>query len=274
MTEYIVLFFKGFIVGIGKIIPGVSGAMLAISLGVYDKGLDAVGNFFKDIKKNTIFLLVAGFGVLLAISSFSNLIFIALKKYYLATMLLFCGVIAGTIPELGVKLQESKKPYYYLFSAISFLFLVSFVKLMSFIWLPTSNLYFYYFLMGIMEAISIILPGISGTALLLNFGCYENIIGAIGKVLLLKISVVEVSILLPFTVGLIAGIFFLAKILSNLLKRYTTIFNFIIIGNVVASLILMLLETLKYSYDVKEVILSFVFLVLGYFISSFFAKLS
>ena len=67
MKDNILLFIKGFIVGCGKIIPGVSGGMLAIIFGIYDKGINAIANFFKDVKSNTKFLFIVGLGFVLSI---------------------------------------------------------------------------------------------------------------------------------------------------------------------------------------------------------------
>ena len=79
----IILFFKGFIVGLGKIIPGVSGSLLAFSLGIYEKAIDAINNFFSDIKENILFLGKIGLGVVLAILLCSKLIIFLLNHYYL-----------------------------------------------------------------------------------------------------------------------------------------------------------------------------------------------
>ena len=97
------LFIKGLIIGIGKIIPGVSGLVIAISFGLYEKGIDAINNYFGNVKENTKFLLVLGSGILLSIILMSNLIKILLNKYYFLTMLLFIGLISGGIPSLFSK---------------------------------------------------------------------------------------------------------------------------------------------------------------------------
>ena len=68
------LIIKGIIIGIGKIIPGVSGSMLAISKGIYQKLIDSINNFFKDIKNNSIFLIKVIIGTLISIIFFSNVI--------------------------------------------------------------------------------------------------------------------------------------------------------------------------------------------------------
>ena len=95
MKENIRLIVKGLIIGLGKIIPGVSGGMLAISLGVYEKGLDALSHFFRNVKENTKFLCLLGLGILISVVLMSKLIKFSLDNYYLPTMLLFIGLISN-----------------------------------------------------------------------------------------------------------------------------------------------------------------------------------
>ena len=85
-------FFKGFIIGIGKIIPGVSGAMLAAIMGVYDKALYYICNFRKNIKESIKYLSPIAVGILLSIILFSKVISICLDKYYVITMFFFIGL--------------------------------------------------------------------------------------------------------------------------------------------------------------------------------------
>jgi uncharacterized membrane protein len=89
------LFIKGFIVGIGKIIPGVSGAMLALNFHLYEKLIDSITSFYKKPKENSIFLLTFGLGALISIIFFSNIILFLLINYRFITMMFFLGLITG-----------------------------------------------------------------------------------------------------------------------------------------------------------------------------------
>ena len=80
-----ILFIKGIIIGIGKIVPGVSGAVLAVILKVYDKGINAIVNFKNDIKNNIKFLICIGFGIGIGIILFSKIIVFMLDNYYVYT---------------------------------------------------------------------------------------------------------------------------------------------------------------------------------------------
>ena len=98
--------FKGFIIGIGKVIPGVSGALLAISMNVYDKSIYYVKNFNNNRKSSTKFLIPLGIGIVLGIILFSKVINYLLDNHYSMTMFFFIGLIIGTLINL---IKEMKK---------------------------------------------------------------------------------------------------------------------------------------------------------------------
>ena len=103
-------FIKGFIIGIGKIIPGVSGAMLATIMGVYDKAIFYICNFKNNIKAAIKYLFPIGIGVIVSIILFSKIISLCLDKYYVITMLFFIGLIIGGFSFIVNKVN--KKDYY------------------------------------------------------------------------------------------------------------------------------------------------------------------
>ena len=103
----LILIIKGFFIGIAKIIPGVSGALLAITFNLYEEGLNAITNFFDNPKKNLFFLLKVGFGIILGIIIFSKVITYFFKYYYFLTMFFFIGLIGGGIIPI-IKKNKSK----------------------------------------------------------------------------------------------------------------------------------------------------------------------
>ena len=99
------LILKGIIIGIGKIIPGVSGSMLAISMGIYQKLIDSVNNIFKYPKENFKFLFKITIGVIISIVFFSNIILNSLNKYYIITMFFFIGLIIGGFNDIKLNIE-------------------------------------------------------------------------------------------------------------------------------------------------------------------------
>ncbi|MGE5456647.1 MAG: undecaprenyl phosphate translocase family protein [Ignavibacteriales bacterium] len=258
-----ILIFKGFIIGMGKIIPGVSGAMLAITLGVYDKGIYAISNFFKSIKKNTIFLGLLGIGIILSIVIFSNFIKIALENYYLPTMLLFIGLIAGCIPDVysTVKGEESIKNI-----------IIMSIPCIVLLYLNTLNWnlnvddpsFFFLIIIGMIEAITIVIPGLSGTAILMMIGCYELVINSL--------SIIDIKILIPYGIGIIIGIILLVKIIDYLLSNHKVKTYWAILGFAFTSVLILLLQTMKFNYNIGDIIISLILLLIGYVISRIFSE--
>ena len=121
-----ILFIKGIIIGIGKIVPGVSGAVLAVILKVYDKGINAIVNFKNDIKNNIKFLICNGLGIGIGIILFSKIIVFMLDNYYVYTMLLFIGIIIGGIPSITKEI--TRKNYKYVFITLIFTTIIPPIK--------------------------------------------------------------------------------------------------------------------------------------------------
>lgn len=252
------LFLKGVVIGIGKIIPGISGGFLAIMLNVYEEALNRMVNPFK--KDNFWFLFLLGSGILLSILAGSNIIIYLLNNYYLPIMLLFIGMIIGGLYELNNKI-DSFKISFFTIGLIS-LFLTYFgqnrITDITFIGL---------FLVGIVEAVTIVVPGVSGTAFLMILGYYYPLMNAISEISLLYNIVNNLYILWPFTIGLIVGIYTFTYIMSYLIKRYhDNVYSFIL-GISISSILLLFLETFTYNYSLLQIIISIFLLVTGYIIS-------
>ena len=100
------LFIKGIIIGIGKIIPGVSGSMLAISLGVYQNMIDSINCFFVKPVENAKFLSKIGIGILISILLFSKIIVKSLEISYIVTIFFFIGLIIGSLEDLKYNIDK------------------------------------------------------------------------------------------------------------------------------------------------------------------------
>ena len=197
-------FFKGFIVGIGKIIPGVSGAMIAISMGIYDKAIECICNFKNNKKESIRYLFPIGIGIILSIVFFSKIISILMYKFYLVTMLFFVGLIIGGLPSIVNKVKRND--YYIVIGVFVIFFLMSINNLNNLYVFKNSWFdFFIFFVSGMVEAIGTVVPGISSTALLMIMGTYNIIIGAIG-------NFENVIVLIPFVVGLSIGLIVIVRV--------------------------------------------------------------
>ncbi len=267
MKENIRLIVKGLIIGLGKIIPGVSGGMLAISLGVYEKGLDALSHFFRNVKENTKFLCLLGLGILISVVLMSKLIKFSLDNYYLSTMLLFIGLIAGGLPKLFEKVKGKGSMYNFLAFLLSFSSLFILFAFNNQMIVMNSNGFVFLVLMGIIDAFTMIVPGISGTAILMLFGAYDNVISALSNLTSVSLLLSNMEVLLPFGIGMIIGIIVFIKLIAFLFNKFNITMYFIVIGLAISSTIMMVFQALNYSYTVGNIVIGLILFVVGYFIA-------
>lgn len=216
-----ILIIKGLIVGLGKIIPGVSGSILAIRLNIYEDMIYSINNLFN--KKSIIFLTKIGIGIVLAIIFGSNIITYLLSKFYLVTMILFTVLIATGIPSV---IKESSNYFLSLLSCIIYLILLN---------IPNINIFNNYFFIGFLESLTTIIPGISGTALFMSFGLYDELL-----YLFSNIYLINIGILLPFSIGFIIGTIIVVKFIEYCLNNYKSKTYSVILGLLIGSIITMI----------------------------------
>ena len=263
------LIVKGLIIGLGKIIPGVSGSMLAISLGIYQSLINSINNFFKDIKKNFIFLSKVGIGVLISIIFFSKLILQALNISYISTIFLFIGLIIGSIDDIKENI-ENKNDYISIIIFILVLVL-GLLNINNNINIVNPILYFiYYVLMGFVDAVTMIIPGISGTATLMMLGAYNSVINALSNITDINLLMNNLKLLIPFGLGMIIGVVCTAKLVDYLFKKFKSKTYSAILGFTLSTIVIMAIKCLNSSYSLKELVIAFILLSLGVLITKKF----
>lgn len=275
--SWLALFFKGAVMGIANVIPGVSGGTLAVIMGIYDKFISAISNILKDFIKNLLFLLpiVLGMGASIIISS--KVIGNALEAIPLATALFFEGLIIGGMPILYKKIKgHEKKPLNIVVLLIVFALLLVYtfafgginneVVIVEFNFIEYLKL----FLVGVVGAATMIIPGISGSMTLMVLGYYNLVItDAVGNITNFDLLSRNLNILIPFGLGCVIGIVVIAKIIEYLLKKFEIKTYFAIFGFVFASMIIVICQNIPQEFRIWELLLGFVFMAIGFFVSYF-----
>ena len=269
MKKTIVLGIKGFLIGVSNIIPGVSGGTLAITLGIYEKLINTISHFFKNIKENLKFIIPIGIGMVLSILLLSKVINFCLDKYTLATILFFIGLILGGVPLLNKKI---KGHYKNISNIIIFLLTFSFIIILSVIRgegkvsFDELNIlgYIKIFLVGIVAAATMIIPGVSGSFVLMLLGYYKPIIDTISN--LTSNLGNNILILLPFGLGILMGIVVIAKILEYLFKKFEIKTYFGVLGFVMASIITIFIGS-NITFSLLQLLIGIVLLIIGFIIA-------
>lgn len=260
----IVLIIKGLIIGFAKVMPGVSGAILAISMGVYDKGIKAITCFFDNIKENIKFLFFIGIGIAIAIILGSNIVYFLLNNYYVITMLFFIGLIFGSTPKIIKKIDKTKKGY--IISIVTFII----ITLLTTMNISNNNIndsIILYLFSGLVDAFGMVVPGISSTALLMVIGTYNNIIYSLSNI---ENIIINLNILIPYGIGIFIGIIITSIIINYLFKKYSKKTFSFILGVILSTLLTLLLKIFSYNINIKDLVIGVLLLSLGSIISYFF----
>ena len=252
-------FFKGMLVGIGGISPGLSGSVLLVILGLYQKVINTIGNFFKDIKNNFKFLLPIVLGAGVGIILFSKIVDYLLGNFEMYTRFAFLGLILGTIPLFYKEVKKegfSKK--YYINIVVSFIvgIILFTCNKGMFPKIENPNL-FQSIILGFAVAGSSIVPGVDSAVILSTLGLYELYVSSIANL--------EMTILIPAGVGLIVGVILISYIMNKLKKNFYTATFSIIFGLFLAIVPNVLTESCILGFNIQSVvsiiicIISFVF---------------
>ncbi len=257
------LLLKGFIVGIAKIIPGVSGAVLAISLGIYEDSIKAINNIIKNPIKSILYLTPIGIGLLIAIVIFSKLILYLLDIFYLPTMLLFIGLILGGIPSLvkNVNNKVNIKHLLIILFSFSLVFIISILGKYNII---NNENFITFFMIGIIDAATMVIPGISGTAVMMLLGCYNTLLNFLSNLISIEAILSNFNNVLGYSLGIVLCVLLLSKVMTYLFDKKKEYMYCGILGFTLSSVLSLFFETFKNNYSILETIVALVLLVVGY----------
>jgi putative membrane protein len=232
--NYITNFLKGLAVGVATLVPGVSGGTMAVILGIYDDLIHAIGSFFEDWKKHTRLLLQIGLGGLGGLLIFSKLLESALNQFPFVMRFLFMGVICGGIPVLykkSIEDKKDKKGLWFLLAGFIIVLLMS-AEPEAATAMATAKGFgsvIFLFIAGIIMAVALILPGISGSFMLLSLGLYDVTLNAI--------NTKNIPFLIPLGIGVLVGTLTTTKIIEKLMQKYPGKTYMLILGFVIGSLL-------------------------------------
>ncbi|HGH7375542.1 TPA: DUF368 domain-containing protein [Staphylococcus aureus] len=234
---------KGFAMGTSDLVPGVSGGTIALLLGIYNQFIASIsGIFSRRFWPSFTFLIPIIIGMLLAMGSLSNLFNYLLSQHHIPTMFFFGGLIIGIVPYLlkisNYKTSFTTKHYMMVIAGIAILIVITLMnngdKHAGETLTLSTGLIIKYFIAGMCASSAMLLPGISGSFMLLVFGVYGTVMLAISEVV--KLNFTGLPILLAVGFGVLAGFIIPSKIIQYFLTHHKLMTFALIIGFVVGSL--------------------------------------
>lgn len=256
--KYLMLICKGFIIGIAKIVPGVSGAIIAMSFGVYERLVSIMSRPTKIRVNDVKFLIFLLIGAALGICILSKGVKWCLNEVYFPTILLFSGLIAGGLSDI---LVEVKKDKFSLSKGLIFVICFSLIYYLINIkgTAVSLNSNLLYFFIGMIESLTTIIPGISGTAIFMALGWYEKLLDVYEKMTVFDF---DVTIIL-FLIGFIINTVLISKMITWLFERKKSLAYTGVLAFMLASLLMMIEEAFSNGFSVLELVVGIILFILG-----------
>ncbi len=231
IQKFIVRVVQGAIIGAGAILPGISGGVLCVVFGIYRPMMAVLAHPFKNIRKYWKMFIPIAIGWAAGFVGLAGAIAKLLSLNAAVIVSLFVGLIAGTFPGLlreGAKNGKSKGMYIAL--AISTIALLAFFYTLKFSTSTTVTPSFgWYIFCGALWGISLIVPGMSSSSLLMFLGLYQPMSEGI--------STFDMGVLVPFAIGIIGTVMLLARLVNHLFDKHYGIAFYCVVGFVIASTI-------------------------------------
>ncbi len=275
MLKFFFDILKGVVIGIANIIPGVSGGTMMVSMGIYDEIIGSINNLFKNFKKSFMTVLPYGIGMLLGIVGFAFAIEWMFAKLPIPTALLFVGLIFGGIPLIFKNVKGKINPLNIVLFVLFFALVIG-LEIMGQHTGAEKNLDFSIvnmaiaFLLSIVASATMIIPGVSGSMVMMILGYYHSVMSTIkGCVSSLahgdfSAFLSAFGIIIPLALGIVIGIFGVAKLIEYLLKKHKAATYSAILGLICASPYPIYMGISDRSLSPLVIILGIVFFAAGF----------
>ena len=249
----------GVAVGAGAILPGFSGGVLCVVLGMYPLIMELFSHPIQAIKKHWKVYIFIGIGWAIGFFAISNLIKFMFSRYEIFTVWTFIGMIFGNIPSLykeAGKKGRNKSSFVSMIVA----FILMFAILLTVALLPSANItpnVWWYLFSGFMWGLSIIIPGLTSSSIMMSLGIYEAFNAGLAGF--------KLEVVIPWVIGMILTAAALARIVEYIFKKHYSQAFHAVIGIVVSSTLMIFPVFEKYS--VSDVLISAGCVIIGFIVA-------
>lgn len=255
---------QGSLIGLGAVLPGISGGVLSVVFGIYKPMMELLAKPFSRFKTHVPKLIPYVIGAAIGFLGVANILAYVLGKYPAPSVCLFIGLIGGMIPSLWREAGEkgrSKGSYYSMFIAMALIFALLITLNVASVEI-TPNFVWYLFC-GCCLALSVIAPGMSFSTLLMPLGLYTPFVDGIGHL--------SFSVLIPAGIGALATVVCLSNAVNILFDKHYSLAFHAIIGIVIAATV-MIIPFDSFTVSVTSALINIFFLALGVVIATLLDK--
>lgn len=229
LVDWLIRLIKGALVGIGAIVPGLSGGVLAVVFGIYEPMLRFFANLRVKFLENVRYFLPVGIGGILGVVAFSAVVDYAFTNYAAQFTWLFIGFITGTFPSLyKTSGKEGRKPWHWLIllgMAVGTFYYMFWMETIQNVTL-TPNIWLW-LVSGLLMGLGLVVPGMSPSNFLIYLGLYQPMASGIRQL--------DLGVIIPIVVGVVICILIFAKLISWLFNKAYPFMYHLILGIVVGS---------------------------------------
>ncbi len=248
--RFALLMLQGALVGCGAILPGVSGGVLCAAFGIYEPIMDFLANPIKGFRRHIRLLIPVILGGLIGFVGLAKLVELLLGASPFIAMMLFCGLICGTVPDMAKKAVKEKPNYGWIGFILALAGSFAIFTLLS--GAVEGNIapnFGWYIFCGVIWAFSMVIPGLSSSSILLFMGLYEPMTEGIGNF--------KFTVLIPLGIGFVVTILATARGINFLFRRFNPVLSKIILGFVISSVLVIFPLPEKFDWTVPVGILLF-----------------
>ena len=255
VMHFVIRVLQGALIGLGAVLPGISGGVLCVIFGIYKTIMEFLADPFRKFKTHVPKLIPVGIGGVIGFLGIANVLSFLLDKYPAPSVCLFIGLIGGMLPSLFREAGEqgrSKASYISMAVAMVIVFALL-ISLQVFSVVITPNFLWYVFC-GACLALSVIAPGMSFSTLLMPLGLYEPFVAGIGHL--------DIGVLIPGGIGGLATVILFAKAVDSLFNNHYSVAFHAIVGIVIAATV-MIIPFASFTVSVTSFLVNIICLAVG-----------
>lgn len=253
--QFVVNVFQGALIGLGAVLPGISGGVLCVIFGIYKTIMELLADPFRKLKTHVPKLLPVIIGGAIGFLGIANVLSFLLEKYPAPSVCLFIGLIGGMLPSLFREAgEQGRNKSSWISMIIAMIVVFALLTSLQVLSVEITPNFLWYVFCGACLALSVIAPGMSFSTLLMPLGLYEPFVAGIGHL--------DFGVLIPGGIGGLATVILFAKAVDTLFDRHYSVAFHAIIGIVIAATV-MIIPFSSFTVSVTSALINIFFICFG-----------